>query len=110
MIPLLLWIGGPLSIVLWLIGLPKTWAGEPRLSIYGAVGGIVIGMVCALGAVAFPRNSSFWLGSMGQGDGFGLIGLTVFGAGLALASFIALGLTAIVGNHRRGTNDNEVSE
>ena len=111
MIPMLLWLGGIVCLGLWLAGLPGVRAGRPKLALYSSTGGVIIGLICSVGAMSLPRYSSFWFGSMGQGDGFGLIGLSVFGACLALASFIALLATAAVGAVRakKTDKDKEVS-
>ena len=96
MIQLLLFGGGMLSLIVWLSGLSRLWRGEPNISFIGAGLGLITGLIVCFGAVTVPRYSEFWLGSAGQGDGFGLIGLTVCGAIVAAAGMILLVVTAVI--------------
>ena len=105
MIPALLYLT-PLALV----GLPALWRGHPKLSLWASGVGFLLGLIVSVGAMGLPRYSSFWLGNMGAGDGFGLIGLFIFGAGAAGVALVLFLSTATVAAYRGKTKFKEVSE
>lgn len=109
MIPALLYLS-PLAFIAWLVALPAVWRGQPRVALWAAGAAFALGLVVSIGAVALPRYSDFWLGNMGAGDGFGLIGLVIFGAGVAAVAAVLFVVTVIVAAMRRKKSSGEALE
>ena len=100
MIQELLLYGTAALLAAWLAGLPALWRGRPTLSMWASGLAIIPGLLAVAGGLIAPRGYNIWTGSAGAGDGFGLVGLIVFGAlvcGTALAVFA---VTAIAGSAR----------
>jgi hypothetical protein len=110
MIQTLVFIGAPLLLLAWLAGLPSVWRGRPKLSMGAAGAGMILGLICAFSGMLGSRQSNIWTGEAGNGDGFGLIGLFLMGAGLAGIAFLLLIVAAVAASLRVGKPNQEVPE
>ena len=110
MIQALAYLGAPILLAAWLAGLPGVWRGQPKLSLWAAGVGIILGLVCALSGMFGARHSNFWTGDAGNGDGFGLIGLFLLGAGLTGIAFVLLVVAGVMASIRADKVTQEVQE
>ena len=109
MIPILFIGGTGLLILSWIAGLAKLWKGQPNLAIWSCTLCAMLGAGTAGTSMAAPRNLDFLFGYLHGGDGFGLIGLFMAGAGVAGIALVPLVFTVVLAAARKNILEKEAS-